>query len=741
MALNPTQQRAVDHRGGPLLVLAGAGTGKTRVITHRVAALLEEGVRPWEILAVTFTNKAAGEMRERIEHMTGETNIRRAGMWVGTFHSICARLLRRHGTGVGLTENFAIYDSDDQRTLMKRVLKDQGVSDRAFTPRGVLGSLDKAKNQGLGRDGLEQVGVVEPVLSVVRRAWEEYERRLRSADAADFGDLLTLSVELLQKARETESDEGSQLAVDDPVVRLRRRFRHVVVDEFQDTNPVQAELVELLSEHAELCVVGDDDQSIYGWRGADVAQILSFPDRHPGCEVVRLEQNYRSTGHILECADAVIRRNTGRLGKKLWSELGDGDPVRVVGHPDERAEASWVASEIRSLIDDGAEPGEVAVFYRTHAQSRALEEACRRHSVRYRVVGGLRFFDRMEVKDLVAYMRLLITPNSDLDLLRIVNKPARRIGAKTVEKLAEYAASSGIALYDALAHGESAGLSRAPAKRVAEFRQLMEGLREASKDLAMNEVASLVLERSGYVEWLAADDSVESESRLENLQEFVGAMAEFAAEQPDAKLAEYLELVSLSSEVEEEVDPADMVTLMTVHSAKGLEYTYVYVTGMEERVFPHARSLDDPDQMEEERRLAYVAVTRAKRRLALTLTARRFIFGDEQVNPPSRFVGDLPSRHVLRRGMETRRRAPVRVQQPKPEPQWNDDIQLDAGSGGPFGEVGQGVELYVGMLWRHKKYGVGELVQWSGAPPHLKLTLRFPGRGTKQFLARFCEPA
>jgi len=760
--LNPAQREAVDHRGGPLLVLAGAGTGKTRVITHRVAALVEEGVAPWKILAVTFTNKAAGEMRERIGELCSSLgeDVRRAGMWVGTFHSTCARILRRHGQGVGLSERFSIYDVSDQRSLMKRVLSDLNVSDRLYTPRGVLGHIDQAKNQGLGPHELHRVGLVEPMTDVVRRAWETYEARLRAADAADFGDLLTLSVRLLEQAPMPQDDAqaGRQLAEFDEVVRLRRRFEHVVVDEFQDTNPVQARLVDLLATRAELCVVGDDDQSIYGWRGADVAQILSFPDRHRDCKVIRLEQNYRSTTHILDCADAIIRKNRSRHGKKLWSDLGEGEPVSVVHLPDERAEARFVAQTIAQGIADGISAEAHAVFYRTHAQSRALETALREADLAYRIVGGTRFFDRTEIKDLIAYLRLMITPNSDVDLARVINRPARRIGNKTVDTLASYAASAMISMYDAMSHVESAGLGKAAAGRVKKFRDLMDELRVEAAELSLDQMAQLVLERTGYLEALAADDSVESDSRLENLQEFLGALAEYAEDSPDASLAEYLELVSLST-TDDEGDPAECVTLMTVHSAKGLEFERVLLTGMEERVFPHARALEaanrgEFDEMEEERRLAYVAVTRAKRELFVTRTARRFIYGADQVNAPSRFMGELPATSIAHIGRKPGGHlAGMRpaggggsgrlawTEDPRPEPapaqaSWDDDIDLD-----PEFDASEGVSVFVGMHVRHAKFGVGEVAAWSGVGQDMKLTLRFPGKGTKTILARFCEPA
>jgi DNA helicase-2/ATP-dependent DNA helicase PcrA len=742
--LNDRQREAVDHRGGPLLVLAGAGTGKTRVITQRVAALIDDGVPPWRILAVTFTNKAATEMRERI-HRACSSTPEISDLWVGTFHSIGARILRRMGSAVGLSPNFTIYDTSDTKALMKQVLAALDVSERQFSPGAVLHHIDSGKNLGHGPDDLHMLGLPPPVKAIVEKAWREYERRLRQADAADFGDLIVRTVALLEMAQNPEA--GADL---DKVVQLRRRFTHVVVDEYQDTSPIQAKLVEHLSGRAELCVVGDDDQSIYGWRGADVQQILGFPSRHSGTMVVRLEQNYRSTTHILDCADAVIRRNVDRHGKRLWSDLGPGEKVRVAELPDERAEARLVLETVRSAIDDGLSASDIAVFYRTHAQSRTLEEALRHAGVPYRIVGGLRFYDRAEIKDVLAYLRLLVNPNANVDIERVVNRPARRIGAATVEKLRDWADARSVSLWEAMDHAREAGLAGATAARIEAFRALILSLSEDLQGRPLDEAAEAVIERTGYREALAADDGEDAQSRLENLQEFLGALAEFAREEPQATLADYLERVALASADDQRGGEA--VNLMTIHTAKGLEFERVVLTGMEERMFPHARALEDPYEMEEERRLAYVALTRAKRHLLLTHVARRWIYGTEQFNHPSRFVRELPASSVAyvgaargplaaARPQEVRPRwssdspfveeeAPVRA---KPE-RWDGDIEVD-----PEFEGG-GAGLFVGMQLRHPKFGIGSVLGWQGAGQDLKVVVRFAGHGTKTILARFCEP-
>jgi DNA helicase II / ATP-dependent DNA helicase PcrA len=793
--LNPAQRAGVEHRGAPLLLLAGAGTGKTRVITHRVAALIDEGVPAWRILAVTFTNKAAGEMRERIAGLLGMSldELRRDGPWIGTFHSICARILRRHGEAVGLSRNFAIYDVDDQKSLMRKVLKALDIDPRMLSPSAVLGHIDSAKNVGIDRRDLDRLGLGEPMHTWVGKAWAMYESQCRAADAADFGDLLTLTVELLRKAkakaqaregareaartpadqapsrrvklhtdRGADSGSGSGSPADnavDPVLGLRRRFMHVVVDEYQDTNPVQAELVDLLcGDQAELCVVGDDDQAIYGWRGADVGQILNFPARHLGCEVIRLEQNYRSTTLILDCANAVIRQGIQRHDKHLWSELGTGLPVALYGFPDEREEARFIARTVQQAIDDGESPSQIAVFYRTHAQSRPLEEALRVHGVRYRMLGGIRFYDRREIKDLVGYLRLIANPASDLDVLRIINVPARKIGAKTIDRLASWAVANQTSLYAATGpaskHGEDAGLGKGALRSVRGFHDVIEELRLDAPKLDHAQLAALVLERTGYLDSL--EHEPDGDVRVENLEEFVGSLEQFVREQPEASLAEYLEQISLAtSGDDQEVDEA--ITLMTIHSAKGLEYDRVLVTGMEEGVFPHIRTRDDPDGLEEERRLAYVALTRARRNLSLSYVEARFLWGQTHVNEPSSFLRALPEQAIVRFGRATARKPGRRALPPaKPrERSWDDEIELDPefADSTPVGRSDvhydadlddsshgdASVAVFRGMQVRHPKFGVGSVLAWTGTGPTMKLELSFAA-GRKTIMARFCEP-
>lgn len=742
MSLNPAQRAAVDLRDCPALVLAGAGTGKTRVITHRVAALLDETIPPWRILAVTFTNRAAREMRERIARLAGDRhNV--SEIWVGTFHAICARILRKFGDEIGLSSRFSIYDSSDQISVMNRVLEELNISTKLFSARGVLGYVDQAKNRGLRPEHIDQLDLLQPVHDVVARAYAKYQERLLAADAVDFGDLLLHAVTLLRRAQDG-SKSDRQLADLDPMRQFAHRFLHIVVDEFQDTNPVQAELVDRLAQQADLCVVGDDDQSIYGWRGADVDQILRFPDRHPGTEVVRLEQNYRSTMNILRCADAVIRGNHNRLGKTLWSDHGDGEPVRVVMLPDERDEARLVAQEVRQAIDDGADAEEIAIFYRTHAQSRVLEDELRRRGVSVKIVGGVAFYERQEVKDILAYLAVVLHPQSDVHLIRILNRPTRGIGNTSKQRLLDAASARGQSLWEVMEKPAEVGLGKAACRKVEAFRTLITDLQDVAKDRSLDEVVMAVIEGTGYRESLALDDSDEAAARLENLQELVGNVGEFVEEQPDGTIDEYLELVSLIGGERTEGDARVAVTMMTVHSAKGLEFDHVYLTGLEERVFPHARVIDDPVQLEEERRLAYVALTRAKHHLTLTFAARRRLFGQVQVGMPSRFLHDLPPESLVRIGF------PAQHSRPRPAapraPAWNDDIEYEVASDGsslidePVPEYGESVSIYVGMMVRHKTFGPAEVLGWSGEGAKMKLQLRFSNREVKVIMAKFIEP-
>jgi DNA helicase-2/ATP-dependent DNA helicase PcrA len=721
-SLNSRQREAVVHEGGPLVVFAGAGSGKTRVITFRVANLIaKHDVAPWRILAVTFTNKAAGEMRERLLALLGEQG---AAVQVGTFHATCARLLRRHGESVGLTKDFTIYDDQDQQALVKRVLRDLGLDQKRYQPKAMAGRINRAKQEVQSPADMD---TADPWSEVVRRVYTTYEERLQQANALDFGDLIYRTVRAL------ESDEAFREAV-------IGRFSHVLVDEFQDTNHAQFRLVQLLSEgHRSLCVVGDDDQSIYRWRGADRRNILDFRDSFPDATLVKLEQNYRSTQRILRAANAVIARNTDREPKELWTDNEEGDAILVVRTMDERDEARLVLRGVRELVAQGRSLSDVVVFYRTHAQSRVIEESLRSANVAYRIVGGMRFYDRAEVKDLLAYLRVMINPADDMSLLRIINTPTRGIGKTTITRLLDSAAEQGRTLSDLLDDDLAlAQFGSAARKRLSAFHGLMSGLRDVGASGApLGEVGAELVNQSGYAEMLRHDDTPEADARFQNLQELVASMDEFEREHREATLADFLENVTLHTSADEESGAGDRVTLMTVHAAKGLEFPVVMVTGLEEQVFPF-KGIDpweDPEELEEERRLAYVAFTRAKERLVLSFAAIRRIFGQQRVGIPSRFLTELPAEDIEWIG--ARSSSPSRPSMPEPSRRDPTDSYVDYGEGSDLSDL-EGLRR--GVQVRHPKFGVGEVTEvMQGSPP--RVSVHFPGWGTRKIIASYLEPA
>jgi DNA helicase-2/ATP-dependent DNA helicase PcrA len=742
--LNPPQVEAVLYPPQPLLVVAGAGSGKTRVITYRLAHLLAQGADPRRILSVTFTNKAARELKERVERLFGGPGQGTHGMWLGTFHGIAARLLRQFGEAVGIRKDYVIYDDDDSRRLMSRVLADMKVPEKTFPVRQVLSIIDRAKNQGTSAADFPSGDYFD---EVVGKAYRLYEERLRAASAVDFGGLLLLSLDLCK----ADCPAAPQLA---------QLFDHVLVDEFQDTNNVQYRFVRFLSHRTRsITVVGDEDQSIYRWRGADIRNILDFEKDHPGAGVIKLEQNYRSSSNILRTANAVIARNKERRPKRLVTDQAAGAPVIVFEGDSEREEAEFVAGSIADDLAKNAAPKDFAVFYRTHAQSRVLEEALRVRSIPYVIVGGTRFYDRAEVKDLLSYLRVLQNPADDIALLRVINVPARGIGNTTVDRLVAVAQERKVCLSDALplATEDATLLGQAPRRKVAEFHALLVRLRE-SMALPPAELAEKVLEESGYRDFLAADTSQESEGRLENLLELVGQMRDYQRDTEDPSLPGFLERITLASDVDGYDPDRGAVALMTVHTAKGLEFDVVFVTGLEEGTFPHQRSIDDDGAMEEERRLCYVAVTRARKRLHLCRARWRRLSGQTFGGVPSRFLRDLPTdgiEHVVtpQRGYQDvstegagpwqgrwnrdtpKPRNPV-ASPIKPAAKSNGEITRhydDGQAPGGEGELG----LRVGVKVRHAQFGVGEVRAWQSSGADLKVTVRFASVGAKTVLARF----
>jgi DNA helicase-2/ATP-dependent DNA helicase PcrA len=633
--LNPAQREAVLTVEGPLLVIAGAGSGKTRVLTYRVAHLLAaHGVKPNEILAITFTNKAAGEMKERVERTVG--NVARA-IWIMTFHSACGRILRREAERLGYRSNFTIYDQADQVRLVKQCLEELERDPKRFVPRGIHSQISNAKNQLISPDEYAN-RVASFYDQTVADAYALYQRRLFGQNAVDFDDLLMLTVDVLQRFPEARE-------------RWARSFRYVMVDEYQDTNHAQYVLLQLLAgEHKNLMAVGDPDQSVYGFRGADIRNILEFERDFPSTKVIPLEQNYRSTNAILNAANEVIHHNRDRKEKNLWSDLGEGEPVRVVETEDEHAEARFVAAEIAALIEGGYSSREIAVVYRTNAQSRVLEDVLVRQGVAYQVIGGPRFYERAEIKDAIAYLQAIDNPYDAVSFTRIVNRPRRGIGDTSLSRLQAYASGAEMTLWEAMGRAEEAGLGAAAIKAVTSFRNAMESLQATATDSNVADLIEAVLDRSGYLEALEAERTFEARSRIENLEELVGVAREYDSAAQEPSLSGFLQEISLYSDqdaIRDDADDGGQVTLMTLHNAKGLEFRAVFMIGMEEGIFPHSRSIEE-NTLEEERRLCYVGMTRAQERLTLTHAMRRNLYGRYDANLPSRFLDELPTLGVER---------------------------------------------------------------------------------------------
>ncbi|MBL7490654.1 DNA helicase PcrA [Frankia sp. AgB1.9] len=764
--LNPQQRAAVVHEGSPLLIVAGAGSGKTRVLAHRIAYLLAaRDVHPGEILAITFTNKAANEMRERVGALVGG---RVRAMWVSTFHSACVRILRNESKRLGFGSSFSIYDAADAQRLITLVCRDLDLDSKRHPARGLAAQISTLKNELVDHETAQAKASSHPERTVAE-VYALYQRRLREANALDFDDLIMTTVNLLQ-------------AFPDVAEHYHRRFRHVLVDEYQDTNHAQYVLIrELvggggstagraddpgLPGPAELCVVGDADQSIYAFRGADIRNIVEFEEDFPSAKTVLLEQNYRSTQTILSAANAVIARNTQRKPKRLWSDAGDGEKIVGFVADNEHDEAAFVAEEVDRLSDEKlARYADVAVFYRTNAQSRVFEEIFIRVGLPYKVVGGVRFYERKEIRDLLAYLRVLANPSDTVNLRRILNTPRRGIGDRAEAMLAAFAERERIGFADTLSRVDDVpGLATRSAKAIREFATLLAELRETAEGDPV-ETIEAVLERTGYLSELVAEDTIESQGRVENLQELVEVVREYTERFPDGTLAGFLEQVSLVADADQipSDDGSDgVVTLMTLHSAKGLEFPVVFLTGLEDGIFPHMRTLGDPIQMEEERRLAYVGVTRARQRLYLTRSVVRSAWGQPAYNPPSRFVTEIPE-HLL----DWRRLAPAPA---GPGPSGSGGFGSGGFGSGGFGSGGFGSgagrgpgggaapagspfgqgrassrpasrpipALSVGDRVTHDVFGLGVVVATSGIADSSQAKVDFgEGTGTKDLLLRY----
>jgi len=732
--LNPQQQKAVIHQGAPLLVVAGAGSGKTRVLTRRISYLMAaRGVRPYEILAITFTNKAAGEMKDRVTDLVGSVA---KSMWVSTFHSACVRLLRQEIERLGYSSTFSIYDSADSQKLISRVMETLNLDAKRYPPRQFQSLISNAKNE-LQTPYQYLSAAQNQFETIVADVYTMYEKRLQQANALDFDDLIMKTVQVLQQFPETKA-------------RFRSRFRHILVDEYQDTNHAQYMLVKELTGTegdgyplAELCVVGDADQSIYGFRGATIRNILQFEVDYPNAATVLLEQNYRSTQNILNAANAVITQNESRKEKNLWSDAGSGAPLIGYVAESEYDEAEFVKGEIRSLQDMGhSNPGDTAVFYRTNAQSRIFEEIFMRAAIPYKVVGGLRFYERKEVKDLLAYLRVLANPNDEVSIRRIINFPKRGIGDRALEEVEIFSQTQGISFWHALLRvSEATSVPNKAAQSIAQFTSMLTALAvlvEAKTKPSV--IIEAVLEQSGLLTELEASTDPQDEVRVENLKELVSASMEYEerpfeelGEDEEISLSGFLEKVSLVADADEIPDGEDhggVVTLMTLHTAKGLEFPTVFLTGMEDGIFPHARTLDDPKEIEEERRLAYVGLTRAEKRLYISRAEYRLTFGSPKYNPGSRFLDEIPSELI----------------------EWKDETRSKSSSGSSgirrsrvattappraTGKTSSAMVLTVGQRVSHDTFGLGTVVALAGEGDKSEATINFGQYGDKRLLLRY----
>ncbi|TFB14271.1 DNA helicase PcrA [Filobacillus milosensis] len=724
--MNQPQQEAVQHTEGPLLIMAGAGSGKTRVLTHRIAYLLaEKDVAPYNVLAITFTNKAAREMKDRVERLVGADA---KNIIMSTFHSLCVRILRRDGDRIGLDRNFAIYDMTDQLTVVKESLRMNNVDSKQYDPKTVLFTISGFKNQL--KDPKEAKSEANNYYEeVIAQLYETYEAILRKNQAIDFDGLIMETFNLFKRVPEV-------------LTFYQNRFQYIHVDEYQDTNQAQYQLVKMLaSRYKNLCVVGDSDQSIYKWRGADIYNILSFEEDYPNAKVILLEQNYRSTRVILDAANTVIKNNSSRKPKELWTDNPDGTKIRMFEAFDERQEARYVVDQIQEITEDGKRDyKDFAVLYRTNAQSRAMEDVLMKSNIPYQIIGGTKFYDRKEIKDLLAYLRLIANPHDDISFMRVVNVPKRGVGKTSVQKLQMHAEMSDVSLFDAVLESDFSGISKKAVNQLHAFRELIEQWQKQQEFLGVTELVQEVLTRSGYEEELKKDKSIEAQGRLENLDEFKTVTQQFEEASEDQSLIAFLTDLALVSDLDNTDDETDnKVTLMTLHSAKGLEFPIVFLIGLEENIFPHSRSLFDDEEMEEERRLAYVGITRAEQLLYMTYASSRRFFGRIQSNQPSRFIDEIPVELIEREGtlsgmtfqtggsfeqainnLSDQKEAPKpkrkakKMERPKQRQSW---------------APGDKVE--------HKKWGQGTVVKIEGSGEDTELDIAFPSQGVKRLLANF----
>ena len=707
-SLNPVQRQAVQHTEGALLLLSGAGSGKTRVITHRIAYLIRHhGISPFNILAVTFTNKAAGEMKTRLENLVGERTSKL--LWVSTFHSSCARILRRDIERLGYSSSFTIYDTADQLTLIKEILKALKFREEQNNPRAVLSTISNAKNALMTPEIFASTadGFFEQQVAQIYRVYQTF---LRENNALDFDDLIMLTVELLESCP-------------DVLEYYQNKFRYILIDEYQDTNHSQYRLVRALAQkHQNICVVGDDDQAIYSWRGADIKNILDFERDYPNTTILRLEQNYRSTQNILGAAYEIVRHNRRRIDKKLWTENQTGELITCYEAQDENDEAGHVIQEIDRWRARGVKYGDCVIFYRINAQSRTFEDALRGANIPYQIVGNVRFYERMEIKDLLAYLRVIVNPADTISLRRIINVPRRGIGPTTIQRLENFAQAEGISLFDAVMRANRISTLRyATQEKVRAFAELIESFNADDSPVQMVEA---LLDRSGYLENLKQENTIESQSRLENVRELITAAAEYEEREAEPTLVGFLEMITLVADIDNMDDKSDIVTLMTLHSAKGLEFPIVFMVGMEEGLLPHQRSFASEAELEEERRLCYVGITRAKESIYLTHARSRRLFGQTDYRMPSRFIEEIPEELLKREDAYQPLRRPTISSYDPDEPDTDD---------------GQSFDYSVGEVVYHMKFGRGRITAISGYGEDMRVTVRFERGIEKTLMAGYAR--
>ncbi len=732
--LNPAQRKAVLETEGPLLVFAGAGSGKTRVLTYRIAYLIQEkGISPWNILAVTFTNKAADEMRERVEHLLGGSA---KGIWISTFHSACARILRQHIDRLGFGRNFVIYDEEDQERHLKAVMKELELDFKMYPPRAMQSAMDKLKNEGITPDQYRPspFNLFQKKLALV---YQRYQEDLRRNNGVDFGDLLVMVTLLFKKCPEV-------------LKSYQHLCRYVMVDEFQDTNLIQYRLIRRLVEgHQNICVVGDDDQSIYRWRGAEVGNILNFEKDFPGTKVVTLEQNYRSTRHILQAANHVVRRNRLRKEKILWTENPEGELLTLYVGEDEEDEANYVVRKIAEYVNAVSQKSnerpvrsyrDIAVFYRINAQSRAIEEELVKNQIPYTIVGGVKFYERKEIKDILAYLKLIANPSDGISLRRIINHPPRGIGEKTVESLLAFSREKGLSLYEGMREAlKEDWLSSGVRERIRGFIHLIEELRQEAKTLSLSQLTLFLLTRTGYLARLKEEGTEEALSRVENVEELLSLLTALEEGEEPVSLETFLDRVSLVTSVDLYEDRENRVSLMTLHCAKGLEFPVVFIIGMEEGLLPHYRRGEEIEDLEEERRLCYVGITRAKEKLYLSRTERRSTFGIGRANLPSRFLDELPFELIH---VEEREKKEDSVF--SQEAFWREDVDPSRDEGDSRQEIVTWIPdgffpLRTGMRVRHPKFGDGRVKSIEGMNEDQKATIVFASVGPKRLKTRYAN--